>query len=217
MQKSAKLALHALLMFGLIASLLSCASCSSVPPKPLVIYAATGTLQVGGDYCSATAVGPHTILTAAHCFEQKVVPQTFKFQDQDVTVTKAMEDAYDHVLLLTDHTFPGFATMESSSNKPKVGDDLYYWGTPGGLQHVMRKCYMAATIKGDLMMDCNVWFGDSGSGIFDKNGKVIGVVNYMRGDNTHLFRLAGVQPFGYTLQQWVEMGVPVDPQSFAAL
>lgn len=59
-------------------------------------------IQVDDVSCSATAIGPHALLGAAHCFEW---PYTLTIHMQRIPVTKVMLDGNDHIILIVDHTF----------------------------------------------------------------------------------------------------------------
>jgi len=92
------------------------------------------TLNYRDGTCSGTKVGPHTILTATHCFAsgQALVG----IDDQPVTQTGTrMDDGSDHTLATVSATFPTWARFGAS---PVAGDAVHIWGSPGGLHHMLR-------------------------------------------------------------------------------
>ena len=52
-------------------------------------------------HCSATAVGPHTLLTAGHC---DLNTNKLTLGEEVVTILSVMPDGNDHVLYIVDHT-----------------------------------------------------------------------------------------------------------------
>lgn len=168
--------------------------------------------------CSGTFVGVKTILTATHCLNPG--DKSFKFDGEIAGIVKRFDDGNDHTLLLTDMTATYFAVFGSP---PKQGDDIFYWGNPRSLPgDILRRGYIAGYDRDATVYDVHGLFGDSGAAIFDKNGKIIGVISYITQDET--FSMMGSYPLAFTREQVIEAevathlvnGKPI-PNAFDAL
>lgn len=144
------------------------------------------TINTGGS-CSATAIGPHALLTANHC---EVASDTVQVSGTEVrgmaTIDKRLRDGLDHTIyLLSGITFPHYLDVDQS-NSMEPGQRVYLFGNPGEWRDIYREGY-AAGIKPPaflslnppmMMFDFPGFYGDSGSGIIDKDtNKIIAVLS----------------------------------------
>jgi len=159
--------------------------------------------------CSATAVGPHAILTATHC---EMPTEVVEIDGQEEEIQGYARDGRDHTILLVSATFTDWADF--STEPVQSGDDVFMFGNPGGHIDFFRKGVVAkapldttgisrlelAFIGPEAVMtvyDFNSWFGDSGAAIFDMDGKIVGVVSVMgtlgehEGIPQHQFMIGG--------------------------
>jgi hypothetical protein len=182
----------------LVAALLSLflatafSTCSPILP-PTAVSAAQATVYhtgqetiTGASMCSATAIGPHTLLTASHCENPT---NDLKIQGlDDATIVKIIRDGNDHTIYyLTGVTFPTYSTVDIT-HVFTVGEDVFQFGFPGKWAKLYRRgYYMGNPDSGDTaktepiaqFFDFSVWHGDSGAGVFDTNGDLISVVSVM--------------------------------------
>jgi V8-like Glu-specific endopeptidase len=133
-----------------------------------------------GGHCSATAVGPHSLLTAQHCFTDSNVLYIDNSPDP-VHIVVALIDGNDHVIYTVDRTFADYVPVVQ---RPLVvGEHVHMWGAPGTSSDVYRIGYfdkldrvedMQATLQ---IFVLPIFAGDSGSGVFDEQGNVIAVTS----------------------------------------
>lgn len=123
----------------------------------------------------------------------------------------------DHAVLRVATTFEHWARV---GLPPALGEEVYFQGSPRGLAQLLRVGRMAG--KGHLpksaqedspvlareftLYDVQVAPGDSGSGIFNRNGELVGVVSIMTWDATLPANFMGSLPFAFTAKQWQDAG-----------
>lgn len=151
-----------------------------------------------GEGCSATAIGPHALLTAAHC---NVPQKSITVDDQPATIELEMGDSADHsILFVSGVEFKAFATVEV--REPEIGEDVFFWGNPLAYSDSLRKGHIAgwSALGGldEMMVNINGAPGDSGSGLFDHNGILIGVLTDCEVKVENLFKLVGYLPLRFS-------------------
>lgn len=151
--------------------------------------------------CSATVVSHKAILTAAHCFAGA---KTLAIDGKPVQVLKILQDGNDHVLVVVAHRFAHFAQVGQA---PQTGDKLHMVGNPGPLQDLYREgvVYGPAAIEGKTvtLYSLPIWFGDSGAGLFDRHGYLVGVVSFIyRLDRGPSWQASASFPLAFTPDQW---------------
>lgn len=138
-----------------------------------------------GAGCSATAVGPHTILTAGHC----VIGGTaiVIVDGKPAHIVGVQYDGNDHALFVLNQNDISFDTYVGiDEREPRNGERIRMWGNPGSSRHVYREGYFQ--VKSDFVgadgqkRDLYIYIlpvfpGDSGSGMISDDGKVIEVVS----------------------------------------
>ena len=66
------------------------------------------TFQDGKGSCSATAVGPHAILTAEHCLQAAT---SLSVDGRLVAIKDVLLDRNDHAIVVVDETFTDYAAV----------------------------------------------------------------------------------------------------------
>lgn len=181
------------------AALLWLAACSAPAVSPPTVPVYAHQIKVKGGDCASTAVGPSTLLTAAHCISG---PTPLEVDGKAANILWVALDGNDHALVGIDLHFASWATQLSS---PAVGSRVYFIGNPHGEGRLYRSGYVAgADRKGRALYDIHAFFGDSGSGIFNERGELVGVLTQIfsltAGDVSEWF--AASQPLSFTAQQW---------------
>lgn len=140
-------------------------------------HAATVRLDFVNGVCSGTVIGSHAVLTATHCF--RAGSGTPTVNGGAVTITKREDDGNDHTIIWVDRKL---GTPVKLARVPVAsGDRVRIWGNPAGLRDVLRTGQMIGVDRERDqpldMYDLNVFLGDSGSGIFNDAGEVVGVLS----------------------------------------
>lgn len=130
----------------------------------------------GWSKCSAIAVGPHTLLTAAHC----VIGTGFISVDgTKLVIVSTLYDEHDHMLIVVDGTaFPSTVVMEQRD--PRPDEHIRIWGWPGYAESVVPReghLLTSTTYRVPDRWQLPVFPGDSGSGLVTDNGTVITVLS----------------------------------------
>lgn len=167
---------------ALLVFLAGCSGCASVSgskqlePVALLIEMERGT-------CSATVVGPHTIITAAHC---ALGGPLLRVGGRPVKILHTEVDGNDHILVKLDVTFSRWAQV----SKPVVGETVRMLGNPAELRQVYRVGIVSAinaaacppfrTITPKptcetIVFQLTTGGGDSGAGYFDEDGRLVAV------------------------------------------
>lgn len=186
---------------AVIWSLLAFAGCASSPVEKIHKVAVHLTMDNGS--CSGTVVGKNTVLTATHCLSGA---KALAIDGIPVVVYKAYDDKRDHLLLVTSLSFRDAATRGDS---PKMGDAVYVIGNPGELVDIYRQGTVAGYKKfpeaAATLYDLNGYFGDSGAGIFNQDGKLVGIISILYqqvGDG--YMKTMGSFDLAFTAKQWQE-------------
>lgn len=176
----------------LIAALLisGCAAAPVSAPIPLLLTFANGT-------CSGTAIAPHAILTATHCFDAQL---------EGLTVARRIDDGDDHTLLVVAQTFKARAEF---APMPKLGARIHITANPGELRGIYAAGVVAGSYKGDTLLEMPIFYGDSGAAVFDGNGRIVGMVSGIRvlAGGGVIVQWGEAKPFMFTAAQWAEAGL----------
>lgn len=135
-------------------------------------------IQKGFESCSATAIGPHALLTAAHCLKD---PRDFVIDGFPSKIKMGYLDDHDHAILIVDATFGTYAKLGPI---PNVGDPIFIFGNPSPFTDLLREGIVSGYSHSDeyhttgTVYDLNGFFGDSGSGIFNREGEIVGVMGF---------------------------------------
>lgn len=173
------------LAFALV--LAACASQPPVPPPtPLEARGLSVKLDFEFGYCTGTSIETPlevtVILTAGHCVEDRNITE-MEVDGEEATITQTILDGRDHAILVTDLPPRAGARL---APPPRVTERVYFWGN-SRFEDLFRRGTVAKVEPEphSLMPDVPNWViidaqaapGDSGSGIFDQNGKVVGVLS----------------------------------------
>jgi hypothetical protein len=177
-------------------------------------HAVSFQIETGIGKCSATAVGPHTILTADHCVVNDGLMMLDIGDGNVVEVVSIVSDDKDHVLIRVKHRFKAWAYVRRSPLR--MGEAVHYFGNPGEMTDILRVGRLIGledvmlphpdTMQPWPQKDVQVYDfqaggGDSGSGVFDQRGLLVAVVSATYSDR---IRVALCLPLAFTREQWAE-------------
>ncbi len=148
-----------------------------------------------GGQCTATAIGPHAILTASHCNEsdEPLSILTLDYSTRRYNIVASKEDSHDHTIYLIDgpplrNYLPQSALLNTKPTR--VGETVCVYGDGEGTFPPRRLCGGLAVLQqiedfSDVDQDQGIQYytlgilhGDSGSAIFGEDGRVVGLVTY---------------------------------------
>ena len=165
----------------LLPILAGCSGCATVAD----IAATAKRLEfASGGVCSGTAVGPDKVLTAQHCVRGDELRAVGGAQVTATNVASAGLDAV--VVTVSGVRFDRWA----SRGKPLVGDRVRWFGNPMGEPEVYREGYIAKVSRKGIVVVAAICHGDSGSGLINNKGQVVGVVSAMTDRSGCTFVLA---------------------------
>ncbi len=169
---------------------------ATLEPSVFPVYISKVAAKQQADLGTAVAVAPHYLVTNCH-----VVASNHPIQLQSnhgfVPVTLAYGDMAEDVCLLYAPKAELKPVLMRPSQKVRIGEQVYVIGNPRGADKTMSEGIVSNKVNIDgtlwLQTDAAVNYGSSGGGLFDQNGRFIGLLTAKRGG------------FGYALpEEWVK-------------
>lgn len=124
-----------------------------------------------GGYCSGTVVGPNEILSARHCFSANLAT----VDGENVVVLANYPLDHDQHVVKVGKSYKRWAIK--SPIPVRQGDRVSFTGNPYGLSTAYREGYVSAFKEGSIVVDIEAGRGDSGAGLFNKRGELVGVIS----------------------------------------
>lgn len=168
--------------------------------RSTVILLRSGSM---GPVCAGTQIDGG-VLTAAHCVQPaagckrgECVGTMVRMVEWSAWVSDSDED--DPMVLISgeavavDHDLDlAFIRTKQSRHTPigaavEVGDAVYSIGHPDGQLYTIASGFVVAGNDDDLRVSIPVWGGSSGGGLFDHDGRLIGVASRMQVPNERLY------------------------------
>lgn len=181
--------------FVLLLLALLITGCAEARPRD---YALRLEFERGG-VCSGTAVGERMLITASHCWQSG---RLVKVNGQPAYAMKIKHDGKDHALVRVTVKFDRWARM---GGDPVQEQDVTWRGNPASQDDVFRRGYVMRVRPDEVWVDARGFGGDSGSGMFDRKGRVIGVLSGIKTWQTLTglrFDVIVVYPLAFTREDW---------------
>jgi S1-C subfamily serine protease len=134
---------------------------------------------------SAVAIGPRLLVTACHVVTDATGVTIARDKGKRVvkinTVTHDPDKARDLCLLTTDSALPAVPAVIAPIDSVKVGEKVYAIGSPLGLELSLTDGLVSALRVApneklpDIQTSAPVAPGSSGGGLFDEDGRLVGV------------------------------------------
>lgn len=159
-----------------------CGGCASTPTHG-DLRAHTLRLEFAEGLCSGTAIGRDLILSAKHCFDSPLR----MIDGRAARVVSSVAETKDTVVVRVSVTFDKWAKR---GPRPIQGDKVRFWGNPQGVPDVYREAIVARAYTDGLILQTMVCGGDSGAGLWDERGRVVGIVSAVTGDRVCKFGLS---------------------------
>lgn len=167
-----------------VASLLfsACAGCLSRPPSPdQALPLMSPELDVR---CSSVLLDATHVLTAAHCIKEPVVMVSCAGRFLPATVIKYSQEAELAELELQEACDQRFTKVASSN--PVQGTQVQAIGCPlgkcGRITQGVVSDYGASMGHAVLITDTPTWFGNSGGGLYNMRGELVGIASQISCD-----------------------------------
>lgn len=123
--------------------------------------------------------GSPVVITAAHVVEG--TDSILVSKGSDIVVARiAYSDSESDLAVLSLPNLSDWkpANYKLSNRKAKIGDECYYSGFPNDREMMTLSGKVAGyTSGGDLILDSYAWSGASGSAVFNKSGRLVGIVS----------------------------------------
>lgn len=148
-------------------------------------------------YCAGVWIGVDEILTAAHCVKDDNLPFRIPIGDSIRYVVKselesdnginlhtgivlAFDDANDLAFIKVIGIIPIHTIVKLGIELPAIGERVYGVGHPSQLYWSFVSgeisSYRIDSKLGDIIqVNISIWYGNSGGGLFDRDGKLIGI------------------------------------------
>ena len=156
--------------------------CEEATASPTVeqTHSTTHTLIFTNGMCSGTAIGPNVIETAAHCVE---LGKKLEIVDKEVVVVIGITYANNDEAFLTLKD-ANYKTWAAQGKPLKQGDHIHWWGNPEANLNIYREGYVVAIQSGYPILDAMTCKGDSGAGVFNSKGQIVGIISATTKDSS---------------------------------
>lgn len=137
--------------------------------------------------CTATAIGPHALLTASHCNkDEKLTKIHLDVVLNDFHIQKTLTDDRDHDIYLVDAQFTNY--IDYKVRPAKLGEHVHLYGHGEGDYPSHRQDGKMIRFddpsdidqrQGIVAFDMTVIPGDSGSAVLADDGSIVALTTYL--------------------------------------
>lgn len=145
-----------------------CGGCASIPSHSELRSMTVRLKFADGSICSGTAIAADTLVTASHCGASLAT-----VNERRVKVTGVGRDKRDMMTLRVSGV--RFAHWARWGKPVTQGARVRWFGTPNGVA-MYREGYVTLANTDIVLIDAPAFGGDSGAGIWDERGELVGVL-----------------------------------------
>ncbi len=153
---------------------------ATVAPSVMVIEAVNGTGQTYGRG-SGVVIGPQRVITNCHVIDRAASIKV-KAGSTEHTATSGISDTYLDLCILLVEGLPAPEVKRGSAKNLQVGQTVYAIGAPQGLDRTLSQGLISAlreTPEGTVIQtSAAISPGSSGGGLFDTEGRLIGITTF---------------------------------------
>lgn len=162
---------------------------------------AAGNVESGESFCSGVIIGARRVLTASHCvhrahFVDRIVAVTYDEKEHKVTRIVLERRGWDLAILETVDDLGG--RVPALTNDIALGDALLMVGSMDGEEFTLSYLRLSKVLPEAQFSVCEpdkfdgnephqmliatgiIWGGNSGGGVFDEAGNLVGIATNMR-------------------------------------
>ena len=156
----------------------------------------------GGDwktYCAGVWVGPKSILTAAHCTRQVTLALDFPQEPLFIATREDLKEGKPRAALLVKRdtetdlallevgTAPAHPIAALRQSPILPGEPCFIVGHPSGFTWTFTNGAVSGIRENRIQTWATVWFGNSGGGMFDAQGNLMGIASTLHGSLKYAF------------------------------
>ena len=182
-------------LIGALCGAMVATALAAPPPGARTAHRIQQTTIDGPRVCSATAIGRHAVLTASHC---EAPTDDILVDNRPAHIAeRPVRDGHDHtILLISGLEFKDIAEVQQ--NALEVGMEIHIFGNPADFPPNFYRAGRVSGIEAPpplamlfgaqplILLDINAFFGDSGSGLFNADGKVVGVFSVIIAEHANI-------------------------------
>ncbi len=145
------------------------------------------TITANNGSCSGTIINAHEVLTAGHCSNYGGWKDFIVHANGHDLIARLKKFDKEKDLAILEVPGVTFKTWVKIANvEPRLAEDVYCVGNPGGnmpdtitkgIVSFLNRTSEKLGLKNRNQMDCSIHFGNSGGGVFNKDGDLIGVIS----------------------------------------
>ncbi len=169
---------------------------SQAKPQIMALHGISTGQQIHKNIGTAISLNKHTFITNCHVLAGF---DKFKLQnEQHVSIAKLTKgDLPRDLCMLYSHNAIGSDIQLRDSHTVRIGETVYAVGNPLGSHHAITQGIVSNIVKQHsltwIQSDALTHFGSSGGGLFDQNGRLIGMTTAQKNRFSYAIPINAIQ------------------------